>query len=177
MKKSIKVALAIIMALVFAITCATVAVFATADETQANEHGMVCRIGAEGTGTYYDSLSAAIAAANTDDDHDIITVISNTTISSAIEIKKSLTITSEKNVNVECSVSNAFTVNTGTGGDDTTDVTVSGNLNITNTTTQTFQMKNGDLEITGDVKVSATNDTVNMGGSGVVSKVSACSIP
>jgi len=166
MKKSIKVALAIIMALVFSITCATVAVFAASDETNASA-GKVCRIGAEGTGTYYDSLSAAIAAANTDDDHDTITVIANTSAgASSLTITKPLTITSENEYTVSCSVSNAFKIDTGSANaiDGTSDVIFSGKLTFTTTTNQIVDMTSGDVEITDSVSMTGTQDVVNAGG-------------
>ncbi len=162
MKKSIKVALAIILTVLLTATCATVAVFAATDEIEANTNGMVCRIGVEGTGDYYATIAEAISAAK---DGDVITVIANTDVSASITINKKITLTSEKEVNVNCSATNAFIINVSGGGNNVGDVTVNGKLNITNTKNQTFQMYNGDLLLTGDIKVTATYDTVNMGGS------------
>ena len=59
MSKNFKRILAIVLAVLTLSACATLAVFATADETQAN-NGKVCRIGAEGIGTYYGTLADAV---------------------------------------------------------------------------------------------------------------------
>lgn len=165
MKKSIKVALAIIMALVFSITCATVAVFATADETNAGA-GKVCRIGAEGTGTYYETIAAAVSAA---EDGDVITVIKDTTIGSSIGITEDITLTSEKTVTVTCNESNALKIGaTGTPAN----VTVAGNLQIfaSETYNQVIQMIEGKAEIKDNVYLKSYQDTINLGSSATANK-------
>lgn len=164
MKKSIKVTIAIIMTIVLTVACAAVAVYAATytSDSDAVAGGAVCRIGAENTGTYYETIAAAVSAAQA---KDVITVIADTEITEVITIDKKLTLTSEKEVKIEGKVNNAFTISVSSKDDDSSDVIVSGYLNITNTGTQTFQMIKGDLKITENVKVSGATDVINMGGS------------
>ena len=136
MNKRLKITLAVILTLLMTVACATVAVFATADETEAT-NGNVCRIGAEGTGTYYSSLSAAVSAAN---DGDTITVIKDMTVTSQITTNKNIKITSESVKKIECSVSKAFNI---TGGM----LTIGGNLDISNTQTILIFPNGGDFTL------------------------------
>lgn len=150
MKKSIKVALAIILTVLLTATCATVAVFAaTADETQAS-NGNVCRIGAEGTGTYYTSIAAAVSAAK---DGDVITVIKDTNVTSQIKVAKRIELTSENNSTITCSVGSAFFIgeqNVSSGY-----VTVSGNLTIHSTADYTLMLKGGSVTVEDNATVSS----------------------
>ena len=149
MKKSFKITLAIVIAVLMAISCATVTVLAaTADETNAS-NGKVARIGAEGVGTYYDSLSAAVSAAK---DGDTITVIKDTSVSSQITINKNLKLTSEKTYKINCTVGNAFDV---TGGM----FTVGGKLDIPSTKAIVILMNGGDFTLEDEAYIHA--DGVN----------------
>ena len=166
MKKSIKVALAIILTVLLTATCATVAVFAATDEIEANTNGMVCRIGAEGTGTYYTTIAAAVSAAK---DGDVITVIKDTTIGSSIDITEDITLTSEKTVTVTCNANNALKIGaTGTPAN----VTVAGNLQIfaSGTYNQVIQMIEGKAEIKDNVYLKSYQDTINLGSSATSNK-------
>lgn len=152
MKKTLKITLATVMALVFVITCATVAIFATADETNAGQ-GKVARIGAEGLGTYYDSLDAAYNAA---EDGDTITVIADVA-SWSKEITKTITLKSEngsKIAGVSISVGNGRN-NSDTPGN----LTVAGDLKLASTGAM-FDVKNGTLTIQDKVYAESTGNYV-----------------
>lgn len=144
MKKSLKLTLAIVIAVLMVISCATVSVLAAADETNANA-GKVARIGAEGVGTYYDSLSAAVSAAK---DGDTITVIKDTTVSSQIVINKDVKLSSENGSVISCTVTKAFSMGSGM-------LTVGGNLEITSTQNIIFIGDGGDFTLEDNAYVHA----------------------
>ena len=91
MKKGLKITLAIVISVLMVVTCGITVWAATADQTNAN-NGMVARIGAEGTGTYYATLEEAFSNAS---NGDTITVIADTTTTESITVTNKLTLTSE----------------------------------------------------------------------------------
>lgn len=160
MKKNFKITLAIIISVLLAISCGTVAVFAaTADETNAS-NGKVARIGAEGVGTYYSSLTDAYNAAK---DGDVITVIKDT---SAIptQINKKVTFTSENGSTVTFgSQVHIGVADTATVGE----LTIAGNLRINATTNDTIMVNSGKLNIKENAYLTINNNTIiNFGTNG-----------
>ena len=159
MKKQFKITLAIIISVLLAISCGTVAVLAaTADETQA-QNGKVARIGLEGVGTYYESLDAAYDAAS---DGDTITLIKNVD-SWSKNIAKKITLTSENGSTISGA---SIKVGTGRNNSDTPgNLTVAGNLRLTSTGAM-FDVMNGTLTIQDNVYAESTGNYVidNDGG-------------
>ena len=89
MNKRLKITIAILMTVLLSVAGIAITAYAAAyaSDSAAISGGAVCRIGAAGTGTYYNSLSEAVSAAN---DNDVITVIADTTVTSAITVNKNI---------------------------------------------------------------------------------------
>ena len=149
MKKSLKVTLAIIMTVVFILACSAVAVFAATytSDSEAISKNAVCRIGKEGTGTYYTSIADAVSNAKNED---TITVIKNTSISDSITIDKKLTLTSVDVKEVTASKKSIIVHG------DNADLIVAGKLKLTCTSDEFIWLSKGRLEIADQSQISAT---------------------
>ena len=148
MNKRLKITIAILMTVLLSVAGIAITAYAAAyaSDSAAISGGAVCRIGAAGTGTYYNSLSEAVSAAN---DNDVITVIADTTVTSAITVNKNIKLTSNDVKKIECSVTKAFTITNGM-------LTIGGNLDISNTQTIMIFPNGGDFTLEDNAYLHAT---------------------
>ena len=143
MKKKFRAALAVVLSVIMALFCGTVAVLAaTADDG-------VARIGS----TYYDSLDSAYSAAK---DGDTIVVLKDVTGWSKT-ITKTITLKSETGREI---TGVSISVGSGRSNSDTPgNLTVAGNLKLASTGAM-FDVKNGTLTIQDDVYAETTGNYV-----------------
>ena len=161
MNKRLKITIAILMTVLLSVAGIAITAYAAAyaSDSAAISGGAVCRIGAAGTGTYYNSLSEAVDAAN---NGDTITVISNVS-SFSKTIAKTITIKSENGSTVSgVSVS----VGAGRGASDASgNLTLGGNLKLSATGAM-FDVKSGTLTFKDNVYAESSGNYVvdNDGG-------------
>ena len=97
------------------------------------------------TSESYPSLENAIAAAS---DGDTIDVIADTSIGSAINITKTLTLTSSNGSTITATVENLF--NVGSDADTSGNLTIEGNLTVSHNQGTIVRMINGTLTVQGN---------------------------